>query len=202
VKADTVKLDHEIILDWIPELASVLDLGCGEGDLLAALVKEKRCRVQGIEIDEQAIYKCVGQGVSVIHGDIDTGLPEYGDKSFDYVILNQTFQQVLKPETVLREALRVGRNVIVGFPNFAHYKARLQIFFKGTAPITASLPYHWYDTPNRHFLSFSDFTGYCRERHIKINRAAFVSANRKVRFLPNLFGLTGIFLLSNGSKQH
>jgi methionine biosynthesis protein MetW len=201
MKTDELKLEHRIILDLIPPGSSALDLGCGEGELLSVLVKEKKCRVQGIEIDEKAIYACVSLGLSVLHGDIDTGLAEYNDATFDYVILNQTFQQVKKPETVLKEALRVGRNVIVGFPNFAHYKARYQIFVRGITPVTASLPYQWYDTPNLHFLSISDFKDYCQARHIRINKAAFTSANKRVKILPNLLALNGIFLLSDGKGE-
>jgi methionine biosynthesis protein MetW len=190
-------LDHKAILGWIREGASVLDLGCGDGELLALLVRERHVKAQGIEIDEQAIYQCVAKGLSVFHEDIDHGLSDYADQSFDYVILNQSFQQVKKPDIVLREALRVGREVIVGFPNFAHYQARLQIFFRGRTPVTPSLPYEWHDTPNLHFLSISDFIGYCHERNIKIERAAFAGKKRRIRIRSNLFGLTGIFLISN-----
>jgi len=190
-------LDHKAILEWIHEGASVLDLGCGDGELLALLVRERHVKAQGIEIDEQAIYQCVAKGLSVFHEDIDNGLSDYADQSFDYVILNQSFQQVKKPDIVLREALRVGSEVIVGFPNFAHYQARLQIFFRGRTPVTPSLPYEWQDTPNLHFLSISDFIGYCHQRNIKIERAAFAGKKRRIRMLPNLFGLTGIFLISN-----
>ncbi len=190
-------LDHKAILEWIHEGASVLDLGCGDGELLALLVRERHVKAQGIEIDEQAIYQCVAKGLSVFHEDIDNGLSDYADQSFDYVILNQSFQQVKKPDIVLREALRVGSEVIVGFPNFAHYQARLQIFFRGRTPVTPSLPYEWHDTPNLHFLSISDFIGYCHQKNIKIERAAFAGKKRRIRILPNLFGLTGIFLISN-----
>ncbi len=198
MKSDSVKLDHKIILSLIQPGSSILDLGCGDGELSSILVKERKSRVRGIEIDEQAIYKCVARGLSVLHGDIDSGLPEYGDKSFDYVILNQSFQQVKKPDVVLREALRVGKEVIVGFPNFAHYSARLQIFFRGKTPVTPSLPYEWHDTPNLHFLSVSDFIAYCRKRNIKIKKAAFIGMKKRVKIFPNLFSLIGIFLLSNG----
>ncbi len=198
MKSDLIKPDHKIILSLIPPGSSVLDLGCGDGELASLLVKERKARVRGIELDEQAIYKCVSRGLSVLHGDIDSGLPEYGDKSFDYVILNQSFPQVKKPDTVLREALRVGKEVIVGFPNFAHYSARLQIFFRGKTPVTPSLPYEWHDTPNLHFLSVSDFFEYCRRRNIKIRKAAFIGLNKRVKIFPNLFALIGIFLLSNG----
>jgi len=190
-------LEHKAILEWVQQGSSVLDLGCGEGELLALLVKERHVRAQGIEIDEQAIYRCVAKGLSVFHEDIDNGLSDYADQSFDYVILNQSFQQVKKPDIVLREALRVGREVIVGLPNFAHYQARLQIFFRGKTPVTPSLPYEWHDTPNLHFLSILDFVQYCRQRNIKIEDATFVGKKRGIRMFPNLFALTGVFLISN-----
>ncbi len=190
------KIDHRIISDWINLKASVLDLGCGDGKLLSLLMEEKNVRAQGIEMDHEAIHQCVASGLSVFQEDIDTGLSEYGDKSFDFVILNQTFQQVKKPDFVLKEALRVGKKVIVGFPNFCYIADRFQIFFRGKVPVTPSLPYEWYDTPNLHFLSIADFVAYCRKREIKIEDSAFIAKNRKVGFLPNTFGETGLFLLS------
>ncbi len=197
MQSETPSLEYRAILSWIRQGSSVLDLGCGDGSLLDLLVRGRDVRAQGIEIDEQAIYQCVAKGLSVFHEDIDNGLSDYADQSFDYVILNQSFQQVKKPDTVLREALRVGKEVIVGLPNFAHYQARLQIFFRGRTPVTPSLPYEWHDTPNLHFLSILDFIGYCRQRNIKIERASFIGKKRRIRIFPNLFGLTGIFLISN-----
>ena len=197
MRYETLPLEYEAILKWIRQGSSVLDLGCGNGELLDLLVREKSVRAQGIEISEQAIYQCVAKGLSVFHEDIYHGLSDYADQSFDYVILNQSFQQVKKPDIVLMEALRVGRAVIVGFPNFAHYQARLQIFFKGKTPVTPSLPYEWHDTPNLHFLSISDFNEYCRQRNIKLEKAAFVGKKRRIKIFPNLFALTGIFLISN-----
>lgn len=191
-------LEYKAILKWIHQGSSVLDLGCGDGALLDLLVREREIQAQGIEIDEQAIYQCVARGLSVFHEDIDNGLSGYGDKTFDYVILNQSLQQIKKPDVVVKEALRVGREVIIGFPNFAHYSARLQIFFKGKTPITPSLPYEWHDTPNLHFLSISDFIEYCHRRNIKIENSIFIGKNRNVKIFPNLFALTGIFLVSNG----
>jgi len=202
MQSKTPALEYMTILKWIRQGSSVLDLGCGDGTLLNLLVRQKSVRAQGIEIDEQAIYQCVAKGLSVFHEDIDHGLSDYGDQSFDYVILNQSFQQVKKPDIVLREALRVGRKVIVGFPNFAHYQARLQIFFRGKTPVTPSLPYEWHDTPNLHFLSISDFIEYCRQRKIKLEKAAFVGKKRRIEILPNLFALTGIFLISNGETNN
>ncbi|HEY3276567.1 MAG TPA: methionine biosynthesis protein MetW [Syntrophorhabdaceae bacterium] len=188
--------DHEAILQIVEEGSSVLDLGCGNGDLLFLLVKGKKIKAQGIEIDDKAIFACVARGLSVFQDDIDTGLPEYSDKSFDYVILNQSIQQVRKPATVLEEALRVGRKVIVGIPNFAYIKSRMQIFFDGRVPVTPSLPYEWYDTPNLHFLSLTDFTDFCRKRAIRIERAIYLGKKGRVSLFPNLFAQTGIFVLS------
>ncbi len=200
--SDPLSLEHKAILHWVREDSSVLDLGCGKGELLDLLVREKNVRAQGIEIDEQAIYQCVAKGLSVFHEDIDNGLSDYSDQSFDYVVLNQSFQQVKKPDTVLKEALRVGRHVIVGFPNFAHYLARLRMFFKGKAPVTPSLPYAWHDTPNLHFLSISDFVEYCSRKEIKIGDSVFVGQGRIIKILPNLFSLVGIFLISKGDLQN
>ncbi len=197
---DSVSLDHKVILDLIAPGSSVLDLGCGTGELLYLLIAEKGIHGQGIEIDEQAIYKCVGKGLNVFHGDIDTGLPEFPDDSFDYVILNQSLQQVKHLETVLRNALRVGTRVVVGIPNFAHYKARFQLFFRGRTPVTSSLPYLWHETPNLHFLSILDFLGYCRGKKVHIEKTCFIGEHRRISFFPNFFALTGIFVISGKDR--
>ncbi len=198
---EEISLEYRKILEWVSQGSSVLDLGCGNGKLLALLVGSKGVRAQGIEIDEQAIYQCVAKGLSVFHEDIDKGLSEYGDKSFDYVILSQSFQQVKKPDVVLTEALRVGQMVIISFPNFAHYSARFEIFFKGKAPVTLSLPYEWHDTPNIHFLSISDFVKYCRKRKIRIQKAVYIGRDGMVMVFPNLFALIGLFLITNEREQ-
>jgi methionine biosynthesis protein MetW len=190
------KIEHEVISSWIEIGASVLDLGCGDGELLSSIIQRKQVRAQGIELNEAAIQRCVAAGLSVFQEDIDTGLSEYADHSFDYVVLNQTFQQVKKPSFVLQEALRVGKHVIVGFPNFCYITDRFQIFFRGKVPVTASLPYEWFDTPNLHFLSIADFLEYCRKLQIYIEQKTFISKNRQVRWVPNLFAETGLFLLS------
>jgi methionine biosynthesis protein MetW len=196
MKYENIRLDHQIILELVKLRSSILDLGCGAGELLYVLIKEKNVRGQGIEIDEQAIYKCVAKGLNVFHSDIDSGLLEYKDKSFDYVILNQSLQQIRHVDLVLTDALRVGKKVIVGFPNFAYYKSRLQIFFLGNTPVTDALPYQWYETPNLHFLSISDFITYCRLKKIKIEKNTYLNKKRRVVLLPNLLAQTGIFLIS------
>ncbi|OGS43443.1 MAG: methionine biosynthesis protein MetW [Elusimicrobia bacterium RIFOXYD2_FULL_34_15] len=190
------KIEYKIMMDWISEDASVLDLGCGNGEFLSMLVQQKKVKAQGIELDEHAIYKCVERGISVFHEDLDNGLKGYPDKSFDYVILYQSLQQIKKPDVILHDAIKVGKKVIVGIPNFAYYKARLQIFFKGTVPVTPSLPYQWYDTPNLHFLSISDFINYCKNKNFNIEKSVFIEEQNIVKVFPNLFALTGIFLIS------
>ncbi len=163
-----------------------MDLGCGDGELLSLLITEKHVHAQGVELSETAIHQCIAQGLSVFQQDIDTGLSEYADNSFDYVILNQTLQQVKKPDFALKEALRVGKKVIVGFPNFVQASARLQIFFKGRVPVTKALPYEWYDTPNLHFLGIADFKAYCKKRNIKIEDSAFIRKNGMVKLFAKL----------------
>jgi methionine biosynthesis protein MetW len=190
------KLEYWVIVNMIPDASSVLDLGCGDGKLLYLLVQNRHVKGCGVEVDENAIYECVSRGLSVSHQDIDGGLSEYGDKSFDYVILNQSLQQVKNLESVLREAARVGHRVIIGFPNFAYYTSRFQMFFKGKAPVTLSLPYMWYDTPNLHFLSINDFYDYCRQKKLKIEKSVFLNKHRIVKLFPNLFAQVGIFLIA------
>ncbi|MEA3489847.1 MAG: methionine biosynthesis protein MetW [Candidatus Omnitrophota bacterium] len=195
-RKEDLRLDHKIIGNMIKPGAMVLDMGCGDGDLLEYLVVKKDVRGSGVEINEEAIYSCVEKGLSVSHGDIDSGLREYPDKMFDYVIFNQTMQQVHRPREAIQEALRIGKEIIIGFPNFCYIKARLQIFFGGHVPITPSLPYSWYDTPNLHFLSIKDFRHFCSEQGITIEKSVFLSEKCIVRFLPNLFALNAIFQIS------
>ena len=194
--SDSIRLDHKIIYGIVKPGSGVLDLGCGTGELLSLLAKEKSAKVQGIELSGEAIYKCVEKGLSVFHGDIDTGLAEYPDKSFDYVILNQSMQEVRRVDFVIEEALRVGKKVIVGFPNFAYWRARLRLFLKGKTPVTYSLPYRWYNTPNLHFLSISDFKEFCSEKKITISEAYYLGRKRMTKILPNLLALNAIFIIT------
>lgn len=194
--SENIRPDHQLILDLIDTHSHVLDLGCGDGQLLALLINKKNCRATGIEIDEKSIYECVKKGVTVSHGDVDTGLSDYSDKRFDYVILNESLQEILQPERVILEALRVGKRVIVGIPNFCHLSARLQIFFLGRVPVTKGLPYKWYNTPNLRFLSIKDFRDFCRERAITIDVERSIGAKGEISFLRNLFAYTAIFQIS------
>ncbi len=192
----SIPFDYRAICDIVEANSTVLDLGCGSGELLLLLSKLKGTKGQGIELNEEAIYKCVENGISVFHGDIERGLTEYPDKSFDYVILNQSMQETKNVDYVMQEALRVGKKIIVGFPNFAFITARFSLYFMGKVPVTKSLPYRWYDTPNVHFLSIKDFREYCRLKNISILKIIPLSRKRKVYFCPNLFASNVIFLLT------
>ncbi len=196
--ANGIRPDHQVIFDMIDPESRVLDLGCGTGDLLHLLAGDKDARVQGIELDEKAIYECVRKGLSVCQSDIESGLAEYPDDSFDYVILKQSLQEIRKVFFMLREALRVGNRVIVGFPNFAYINARLCLGFGGKAPMTPSLPYRWYDTPNVRFLSISDFRGFCAEKGFTVEKVRYLNGQKSITFWPNLRALSAIFLLSPG----
>jgi methionine biosynthesis protein MetW len=198
---EDIRSDHQIILEWVTLEASVLDLGSGNGDLLYVLIKQKNVHGSGLEINEQEIYKSVARGLNILHGDIEKGLSEYKDKSFDYVILNQSMQQIRQVDLVLKDALRVGKKVVVGFPNFVYYRSRLQILFGGKTPVNASLPYQWYETPNLHFLSILDFIEYCRKKNITIEQRAFLGHFRRVHLFPNVFAQTGIFLISSANNN-
>jgi methionine biosynthesis protein MetW len=194
--SEAFRSDHRIIYQLVETGARVLDLGCGNGDLMYLLAREKNAKVQGIELDDAAIYECVKKGLSVIHSDIESGLVEYPDRSFDYVILNQSMQEVKRVDMVFEQALRIGTRIIVGFPNFAYIGARLMLFFRGKSPITSSLPYHWNDTPNVRFLSIRDFRDYCNEKRLRILAARYLNAEKEIRFWPNLMALNAIFVLT------
>lgn len=195
-QATKMSLDHQVIYAIIEKGSRVLDLGCGKGELLYPLVRGKHIRAQGIELDDKAIQECVKKGLSVFHDDIESSLSEFPDNAFDYVILNQSMQQVKKVDDVIQESLRIGRKVIVGFPNFAYFRSRLMLFFRGKAPITGSLPYLWYDTPNVRFLSVTDFEDFCREKNIRIVESHYLGEKNEVRFCLNLLALNAIFVLT------
>jgi methionine biosynthesis protein MetW len=189
--SEDMRLDHSIIYSIIEPKSRVLDLGCGEGDLLYPLVRDKQVRAQGIELDDKAIQECVKKGLS---------LREYPDNCFDYVILNQSMQEVKNVNFVIQEALRIGSRVIVGFPNFAFLRSRLMLFFLGKSPITKSLPYLWFDTPNVRFLSIDDFRDFCAEENVRIIEAHYLGERRIVHFWPNLLALNAIFVLAKGNN--
>ena len=190
-----LRLDYRVILDLVEPESRVLDLGCGDGELLSLLIKHKGCQGAGIEIDEKMIYQCIEKGLTVAHEDINEGLKDYSDKRFDYVILNESLQQVLNPQVTTLEALRVGKKAIVGVPNFCHFSARIQTFLHGRVPVTPELPYEWYNTPNLRFFSLKDFRRFCRLSGIKVIKERGLARHREVPYLKNLFAHIGIFLL-------
>jgi methionine biosynthesis protein MetW len=196
--SDNIRLDHRIIFSVIEKGAKILDLGCGEGDLLNLLTREKQVTAQGIEKDDRAIQECVKKGVSVFHDDIESGLREYPDNSFDYVILNQSMEEIKNVESLIHDALRIGNRIIISFPNFAYYKSRVMLFFSGRAPVTKSLPYSWFDTPNVRFLTITDFRDFCIQKKIRITGSYFLGERREIKIMPNLFALNAIFILSRG----
>ena len=197
MESNNINLDHRIIYSIVEPDSHVLDLGCGKGELLYPLVRDKHVRAQGIELNDKDIQECVKKGLSVFHDDIENSLREFPDNSFDYVILNQSMQEVKKVDCVIQEALRIGTKVIVGFPNFAYIKSRFALFFQGKSPITESLPYLWYDTPNVRFLSITDFKDFCAGKNIRIVEAHYIGKKAFVRILPNLLALNAVFVLTN-----
>jgi methionine biosynthesis protein MetW len=196
-----IKPDHKIIFDIVKKGSRVLDLGCGDGELLYDLARIKKVKAEGIELNEENIYSCVEKGLSVYHRDIENGLKDYPDNAFDYVILNQIIQEIRNMEFLLNETLRVGKKVIIGFPNFAYIKARYDLFFKGLAPVTSSLPYQWYNSPNVHFGSLKDFKAYCVEKNMTILKAYYLGTKNIVRFLPNIFAVNGVFLVEKSLNK-
>ena len=193
--AEGVRRDYEFIVASIPDGARVLDLGSGEGTLLKMLVDRRKVRGTGIEMMEERVYEAVEKGLTVHHGDFYEALAYYPDNSFDYVILSQTLQQAQDTEKILMEALRVGRFLVASFPNFAHWKPRLQLLFTGRAPVTRALPYQWYDTPNIHSLSIKDFHVFARDQRIRIVRSFYMRRRGRVRVWPNLRAAYGVFVL-------
>lgn len=187
---------YDEIVKLIEPGSTVLDLGCGDGELLARLAAEKHVRGRGVDIEEEMILRCIGRGISVFQGDLDEGLRDYGSRTYDYVILSRTLQVIRNPILVLSEMLRVGRRAVVSFPNFGHISNRLQLLTRGTMPVTRNLPYQWYDTPNIHLCTRRDFLVLCRERGIVIEREILFSDGRTVpAILPNLLATEVCFVL-------
>jgi methionine biosynthesis protein MetW len=195
---------HRVIIDLIAEGSRVMDLGCGEGDLLLALKVLKKVRAEGIELSDACIQACVAKGLfNVHHGDLDEGLADYPDKSIDDVILTNTIQVLHRPLLLMREMARVGKRCIVSFPNFAHWPVRAQLFFGGRMPKTEHLPDEWYETQNIHLTTIRDFREFCRKAGLKVLREIplrIPSSGRPtvVRFLPNLRADSAIYVLENG----
>ncbi|MHC4413005.1 MAG: homoserine O-acetyltransferase MetX [Planctomycetota bacterium] len=196
--ARRTRVDYELIESLIEAESTVLDIGCGDGELLENLIRDKNIKGKGIEVEQDLVLVCINRGLSIIQHDIEKGLENCADDSFDYVILSQTVQTVKNPEKVLRELLRVGKKVIISFPNFAHWRCRAQLFFTGQAPVTKQLPFGWYDTPNIHCLSLQDFDEFCEKLNLKVEKRIPITKNRltPVRLAPNLFAEQAIYVTS------
>lgn len=194
-----MRIDLNEIQHWIPQQSRILDLGCGDGTLLKYLIDTKQVQAYGLEIDPEQINICIDKGLNVIEQNLDRGLGNFADKSFDTVLMTQALQTLHFPHLVLDEMLRVGKECIVTFPNFGHWKARFHLFTRGRMPVSDLLPYEWYDTPNIHFCTFKDFEVLCRERQIKVIHRQVVNESSQGFFkdiMPNLFGETAIYHLS------
>ncbi|MBI3472904.1 MAG: methionine biosynthesis protein MetW [Candidatus Solibacter usitatus] len=192
--------DYAIIGEIVEPNTRVLDLGCGDGDLLAWLAGNKGVDARGVEISGARVQRAIARGVSVYQGDIDEGLADYPDQVFDYVILSQTLQETRSPQRVLREMLRVGRRAIVAFPNFGHWPVRLAMLFTGRAPKTKLFPHEWYDSPNIHFLSVRDFEALAAKEGLVVERHYCLAGHRRIRVLPNLRAEVAVYLVKRASS--
>jgi homoserine O-acetyltransferase len=192
------RTDYAMIAELVEPRSRVLDLGCGEGELLAWLGEYKQVRAQGIEIDTNKVRRAIARGVSAYQGDLDKGLADYPDGAFDFVILSQTLQEMRYPLRVLREILRVARHGIVAFPNFGHWTTRLAHLLSGRAPKTELFPYDWYESPNLHFLTIDDFVLLCRAQNWVIEREIYLRGNTQVKNMPNLMAETAVFSIRRG----
>ncbi|MBW1698089.1 MAG: methionine biosynthesis protein MetW [Deltaproteobacteria bacterium] len=201
-----MRFDLQLIASWIEPGSKVLDLGCGEGELLNYLKKSKQVIGTGIDHNEKKVARCIEKGLTVLHGDINEEVVDYPDNTFDYVVLSQTLQQVYAPALLIPSLLRIGRKAIVSFPNFSHWRVRMQLLLTGYAPITRQLPYEWYDTPNIRVITLKDFrkfirqVGFTIQKEIAINTSSQDRRGNIVRVLPNLFATYGIFLIRKGKE--
>ena len=197
--------NHSAIGDWIvahaPQGGRVLDIGCGEGDLLARLVAERGMRPDGIELSEAEVMTAIKRGLSVHHGDVEEGLDHYPDGNFDLVILSLTIQELGDPLKVIHEAFRVGRRVVIVLPNFGHWRARWQLAVLGRAPSTPTLPYTWYKSPNRHYLTLADWEELCEQEKWRVVAKGFLAGGNRAAILPNLMAEVGMYLLELPGKR-
>jgi methionine biosynthesis protein MetW len=192
--------DFAIIGELIEPRTRVLDLGCGEGELLAWLKENKQVDGRGVEMEGARVQKAISRGASVYQGDLESAVEDYPDHAFDYVVLSQTLQETRYPLRVLRGMLRVGKRAVVAFPNFGHYTVRLAWLLSGRAPRTDLFPYDWYDSPNIHFLTVLDFEGLAAKQGWRVERRIFVAGERQVTWLPNLMAEIAVFQVSAGSR--
>ena len=194
----SLSADYDIVVELIPPRAKVLDLGCGSGELLQRLIAEKKVLARGLDIDPELVISCIEKGLSVVHGNLDEGLAQYQAKSFDWVVLNQTLQVTHRPALVLREMLRVGLTSVVSFLNFAHWSARGQLLLRGRMPVSKSLPYPWYSTPNIHLPTIRDFRRLCQLVGGKIVQEIYLTSKRRRRtsFMANLLSEEAIFVIA------
>ncbi|MBI4203613.1 MAG: methionine biosynthesis protein MetW [Betaproteobacteria bacterium] len=192
--------DFAAIAEWVRPGSRVLDLGCGDGTLLKYLKSKRNVSGYGVEIDDENILACVKNGVNVIQSDLERGLSEFEDRSFDYVILSQTLQAMKNSERIIKDMLRVGREGIVTFPNFGYWKNRLHIA-AGYMPVSDNLPYQWFDTPNVHLCTIADFERFCRERRIRVVERKVLTNGKAVGLLPNLLGALAIYHFGNGAAK-
>jgi homoserine O-acetyltransferase len=201
-RAHRARVDYQLIESLIEPNSTILDVGCGDGELLARLTADKNVRGKGIEVDQDHVLGCIQRGLAIIQRDIERGLDSYADKSFDYVILSQTVQTIKDPERVLTELLRVGRRVIVSFPNFGHWRCRIQLLLSGKAPVTRQLPFRWHNSPNIHCLSLRDFDDFCRKLGARIEKRIPLVKTRlsPVRLGPNLLAEQAIYVTSKSEE--